>query len=122
MVRTSYEQKPLVRRYADATRVPNRTIIIVYEQPKVNVVRHYSKTVVPEVNPRNYERQYEHVLLDTPALLALTRRLNIRDSFVRLSKYFYLLTFSCSFLIDRTTKISLNQSNKNISKRTNSNE
>ena len=85
MVKTSDNDTALVRRYADATRTPTRTIIVVYEQPKVNVVRHYSKALIPQVNPRDYERQYGEVLLDTSALLNKTRRLNIRDSFVRMN-------------------------------------
>lgn len=63
-----------------------QTIIIVYEQPQVNVVRHYSRTVVRRVNPDEYQRRYNHVLLDTSALLELTRRLNIQESMVNIFK------------------------------------
>ena len=66
-----------------ATDSQPRTVVIAYEQPKVVVVRHYTKTIVPHVNPEDYQRRYGHVLLDTSSLLAMTRRLNIRESEVR---------------------------------------
>lgn len=66
-----------------ATAAQPRTVVIAYEQPKVVVVRQYSKTIVPHVNPEDYRRRFNAVLLDTSTLLALTRRLNIQDSEVR---------------------------------------
>ncbi len=59
-----------------------RTVIIIYDQPKVVVVRHYTRTVVRRVNPDEYRRQYDHVLLDTATLLEWTKRLNIQENMV----------------------------------------
>lgn len=59
-----------------------KTVIIVYDQPKVNVVRHYTRTLVRRVDPDEYSRRFDHVLLDTATLLELTRRLNIQDHMV----------------------------------------
>jgi len=82
MVQTTYNQKPVPQRYRHKPTAPSQTFIIVYDQPKVVVVRHYIKTIIPEVNPTEYEKQYDRVLLDTSTLLALTRRLNIQESLV----------------------------------------
>ncbi|CAF0803085.1 unnamed protein product [Adineta steineri] len=63
--------------------------IVVYDQPKVVVVRHYTKTIVSHVNPVDYERQYNTALLDTSTLLALARRLNIQEDLITPPKYRY---------------------------------
>ncbi|CAF0727135.1 unnamed protein product [Adineta steineri] len=63
--------------------------IVVYDQPKVVVVRHYTKTIVSHVNPVDYERQYNTALLDTSTLLALVRRLNIQEDLITPPKYRY---------------------------------
>ena len=60
-------------------------MFVVYEQPKVVVVRRFSKAIIPHVNPEEYQNRFSQVLLDTSALLALTRRLNIQDSQVKLT-------------------------------------
>ena len=71
-----------------------QTLIIVYEQPKVVVVRHYTRTLIPQVNPDEYRRKFDRVLLDTTTLLDLTRRLNIEENMVNKKLfliYIYLL-------------------------------
>ena len=80
MVQTNYNAKTTPRPSERSLVVAPRTVIIVYEQPKVHVVRHYTKTLIPQVNPIEYEKKYGRVLLDTSTLLALTRRLNIQDN------------------------------------------
>jgi hypothetical protein len=95
MVQTKHNQKSASQR---STRTPSpRNVIIVYEQPKVIVVRHYTKTIIPEVNPAEYRKQFDRILLDTSTLLALARRLNIQENLVRniiLFSYFLLLLLS----------------------------
>ena len=59
-----------------------KTVIIVYDQPKVVVVRRYTRTVVRRVDPNEYLQKFDHVLLDTATLLELTRRLNIQENMV----------------------------------------
>ena len=59
-----------------------KTVIIVYDQPKVVIVRRYTKTIIPHVNPEEYEKKFDRVLLDTSTLLALTRQLNIQQNLV----------------------------------------
>jgi len=86
-----------------------QTVIIVYDQPKVFVVRRYTRTIIPRVNPDEYRRRFDHVLLDTATLLELTRRLNIQESMVKnlkIRNHFFV------FSIDYTTKNKLNKSNK----------
>ena len=61
-----------------------KPVFVVYDQPKVVVVRRFSKAIIPHVNPEEYQHRFSQVLLDTSALLALTRRLNIQDSQVGL--------------------------------------
>ena len=56
-----------------------RTIIIVYDQPKVTVVRHYTRTFVHRVDPDEYRQRFNQVLLDTATLLELIKRLNIPE-------------------------------------------
>ncbi len=70
-----------------------KTVIIVYDQPKVVVVRRYTRTVVRRVNPDEYRQRFDHVLLDTATLLELTKRLNIQESMVNLIEicFFFLL-------------------------------
>jgi hypothetical protein len=86
MVQT-YANYPMIQpRYAQQISMfppQQRTVMIVYDQPKVVVVRRYSRAIIPQVNPDDYRRKFDGVLLDTSALLAMTRRLNIRDSEVR---------------------------------------
>lgn len=57
-----------------------KNVVIIYDQPKVIVQRHYTKTFIPEVNPDDYEKRFGRVLLDTSTLLALIRRLNIEEN------------------------------------------
>ncbi len=71
-----------------------RTIIIVYDQPKVIIVRRYTRTVVRRVNPDEYRQRFDQVLLDTATLLELTRRLNIEESMV---KKIYSISFVYKF-------------------------
>lgn len=85
------EYKAMVQTMTNTTRstptIPQgRTLVIAYEQPKVVVVRNFTRTFVPHVNPDDYRRRFDSVLLDTSALLALTRRLNIQDSEVKTKK------------------------------------
>jgi len=82
MVQIIHNQKSVPQRYGRTSTESPKTVIIVYDQPKVVVVRHYTKTFIPEVNPTEYEKQYNGVLLDTSTLLALTRRLNIQENLV----------------------------------------
>jgi hypothetical protein len=82
MVQTTYNEKPVPQRYRHRHVAPSQTVIIVYDQPKVFVVRRYIKTIIPQVDPIEYEKQYDRVLLDTSTLLALTRRLNIQENLV----------------------------------------
>jgi hypothetical protein len=76
-----------------------QTIIIIYDQPKVNVVRHYTRTIIRSVNPDEYRKKYDNVLLDTATLLELIRRLNIQESMVEILKntnsffFFHKLNF-----------------------------
>ena len=73
-----------------------KNIVIVYEQPTVVVQRHYTKTFIPEVNPDDYEKKFGRVLLDTSALLALIRRLNIEEDQVKSMRIFQ---FDMSFSV-----------------------
>ncbi|CAF1551325.1 unnamed protein product [Rotaria sp. Silwood1] len=59
-----------------------KTTIIVYDQPKVVVVRRYTRTIIPSVDPDQYKRQFNQVLLDTPTLIEWTRRLNIEENII----------------------------------------
>jgi hypothetical protein len=59
-----------------------QTVIIVYDQPKVVIVRRYTRHIIHHVNPDEYRQRFDHVLLDTAALLELARRLNIQESMV----------------------------------------
>ena len=59
-----------------------KTVIIVYDQPKVTVVRRYTRTVIRRVNPDEYRQKFDHVLLDTATLLEIAKRLNIQESMV----------------------------------------
>ncbi|CAF0955278.1 unnamed protein product [Rotaria magnacalcarata] len=61
-----------------------QTIIVVYDQPKVIVVRRYTRTIVTLTNPDEYQNQFDTVLLDTSALLDLARRLNIEENMITL--------------------------------------
>ena len=82
-------------RLFESTPMPQpRTLVIAYEQPKVVVVRNVTRTIVPHVNPNDYQRRFDSVLLDTPTLLAITRRLNIRDGDVSEEKN---ITFKTNF-------------------------
>ena len=67
------------KRKRPTTGTSPKNIVIIYEQPKVFVQRHYTKTFIPEVNPDDYEKKFGRVLLDTSTLLALIRRLNIEE-------------------------------------------
>ncbi|CAF0725269.1 unnamed protein product [Adineta ricciae] len=78
MVVTMNNSKPNPQRTQEGYHRPP-TVIIVYDQPKVVVERHYTKTFVPHVNPVEYEHRFSNVLLDTSTLLDLVRRLNIRE-------------------------------------------
>ena len=46
------------------------------------IERRYSTRIVPGVDPGQYQQRYESVLLETGALLDLTRRLNIDQKMV----------------------------------------
>jgi len=59
-----------------------RRLKIIYELPKVVVVQHYTRIIIPSVNPDAYRRQYHKVLLDTNALIDWCRRLNIPENLV----------------------------------------
>lgn len=59
-----------------------RTIIIVYDPPKVTVVHRYTRTLVHRVDPDEYRQRFDRVLLDTATLLELTKRLNIQECMV----------------------------------------
>jgi len=92
-----------------------QTIIIVYDQPKVFVVRHYTRTIIRHVNPDDYRSRYDHVLLDTAALLELTRRLNIQESMVNIIKtinHFFFYNLNFSRLHHQNTYNKLNKKNK----------
>ncbi len=108
MVQTTYNEKPAPQRYRRTSRVPPKTVIVVYDQPKVYVVRYYTKTIIPEVNPREYEQQFDGFLFDTSTLLALARRLNIQENLVWSTKKKYLKNFSFLIFLDYTSKISIN--------------
>jgi hypothetical protein len=82
MVQITYNEKPVAQRYGRTPAVSLKTVIIVYDQPRVVVVRHYTKTIILQVDPNEYEKQFDRVLLDTSTLLALTRRLNIDENLV----------------------------------------
>lgn len=82
MVQIKRNEKPVPQRYGHTSAVSPNTVIIVYDEPNVFVVRRYTKTFVREVNPSEYEKKYNGVLLDTSTLLALTRRLNIQENLV----------------------------------------
>lgn len=86
MVQTMQHGRAQLQRHERALAAPPKpqTIIVVYEQPQVTVVRHYTKTFVPHVNPVDYEKKFNHVLLDTSTLLDLVRRLNIQEDLVRM--------------------------------------
>ena len=73
-----------------------RTVIVVYEQPQVRVVRHYTRTLVRRVDPVEYSKRFDHVLLDTATLLELTRRLNIEEYMVNSTENFFLDSASFS--------------------------
>jgi hypothetical protein len=88
-----------------------RTIIIVYDQPKIIIVRRYTRTVVRRVNPDEYRQRFDQVLLDTATLLELTRRLNIEESMVKKSTRYLLFINSIS--LDYTTKTTINEVKKN---------
>jgi len=73
-----------------------QTVIIVYDQPQVFVVRRYTRTIVRHVNPDEYRLRFDHVLLDTATLLELTRRLNIQESMVKnlkIRNHFFLFLY-----------------------------
>ena len=102
MVQTKSKDK---RKRSSVTSPKN--IVIIYEQPTVVIQRHYTKTLVPEVNPDDYEKKFGRVLLDTSTLLALIRRLNIEEDQVgsmRNDRIGYSM-----FHLDYTTKTSINQ-------------
>jgi len=82
MVQLTYNEKPVAQRYRRTPPASLKTVIVVYDQPQVVVVRHYTKTIIPQVDPKEYEKQFDRVLLDTSTLLALTRRLNIHENLV----------------------------------------
>jgi hypothetical protein len=84
MVQSTINDRSIAQRYGRTPEIlpKPKTVIIVYDQPKVVIVRRYTKTIVSHVNPVEYQRQYNHVLLDTSTLLALTRRLNIQEHLV----------------------------------------
>lgn len=71
----------------DEISVRPKTIIVVYEQPKVTIVRKYTRNFIRHVNPDEYRQRYEHVLLDTSTLLEITQRLNIQQSMIMPPKY-----------------------------------
>jgi hypothetical protein len=112
MVQTKHNQKSASQR---STRTPSpRNVIIVYEQPKVIVVRHYTKTIIPEVNPAEYRKQFDRILLDTSTLLALARRLNIQENLVRNIILFshFLFLFLLLFHLNRLHLHKLDKSNE----------
>jgi hypothetical protein len=58
------------------------TTLIIYDAPQIAVVPHYSKTVVPNVDPIEYSNRYGDDLLDFSAILDWCRRLNIPEHVV----------------------------------------
>jgi len=82
MVQLTYNEKPVPQRYGRTPTVSSKTVIVVYDQLQVVVVRHYTKTIILQVDPNEYQKQFGRVLLDTSTLLALTRRLNIHENLV----------------------------------------
>ncbi|UJR33745.1 hypothetical protein I4U23_021172 [Adineta vaga] len=86
MVQTMNHPKQMPQQSQEVHHKP-QTIIIVYEQPKVNVVRQYTKTFVPHVNPVEYEKRFSNVLLDTATLLDFVRRLNIQEDLITPPSY-----------------------------------
>lgn len=68
-----------------------RTIIIVYDQPQVNVVRRYTRTLVHRVDPDEYQQRFDRVLLDTATLLEFIKRLNIQECMVNLILFLLFL-------------------------------
>ena len=84
MHRTRIDQsfRPQLYRYSFIPAFQPQTMIVVYEQPKVVIERRYSTRIVPCVDPGQYQQRYDSVLLDTSALLELTRRLNIDQKMV----------------------------------------
>ena len=105
-----------VRQYSSAK---PRTVIIVYDQPRVLVVRRYTRTVVRRVNPDEYREKFHQVLLDTATLLELTRRLNIEESMVRVSHRSSSLR-SLRFALDHPTEIPVNEGRRRRDRRSTS--
>jgi hypothetical protein len=90
MVQTMNNKNNIPQYYDYTPRVTPKpqTVIIIYDQPKVVIVRRYTRTIIPRVNPDEYRKQFDRVLLDTAALLELTRRLNIQDNMVNIIHFF----------------------------------
>ncbi|CAF3324151.1 unnamed protein product [Rotaria sp. Silwood2] len=61
-----------------------KTTVIVYDQPKVVIVRRYTRTIVPSVDPDQYKKQYDDVLLDAPTLMKWIRCLKIEENMINL--------------------------------------
>lgn len=59
-----------------------KTVMIIYDEPKIVVVRQYTRSFIPRVDPKAYNEKYENTLLDTATLLAITQRLNIDENAV----------------------------------------
>lgn len=68
--------------YTSNSSTKAKTVMILYDQPQVFIVRRYTKSIVRHVNPEEYQRKYDQTLLDTSTLLELTRRLNIDENAV----------------------------------------
>lgn len=90
MVQSMMDKSNTARHYEHASRNLRKpkTVIIVYDPPKVVVVRHFTKTIISSVDPDEYRKKFDRVLLDTSTLLAWARRLNIQENLVKMRKKF----------------------------------
>lgn len=86
MVQTATNKPNSRQRYDHSTKVLSITqpAQVVYDRPKVVVVRRYTRTIVRDVNPDEYQTRFNKVLLDTSTLLELARRLNIQEYMVNI--------------------------------------
>ncbi|CAF0857763.1 unnamed protein product [Rotaria sordida] len=84
MVKTMTNEYDSFKNEDSSSKVPEKgkTVIIQYDPPKVVVVRRYTRTVIHSVDPDQYNKQFDSVLLDTETLLEWTRRLNIQENMI----------------------------------------
>jgi hypothetical protein len=59
-----------------------RRVKVIYEQPKMIIVRRYMTTFIPHTNPDQYRKQHNKALLETHTLLEWCRRLKIPERLV----------------------------------------